>query len=84
MEMSHWGWEGLSDRDWLDDSEFPNGWYPCVCPDCGNEFIGNKHRILCRICDNQTIEIFEQEYLRLLQVEIDHQKLKKLVENAKI
>lgn len=37
-------------RDWVEDFTLENGQYYCQCRDCGNQFIGYKRRIICKVC----------------------------------
>ncbi len=38
------------ERDWPEDANLENGQYSCRCYKCGNEFVGYKRRIACKIC----------------------------------
>ena len=40
-------------RSFPEDSKYENGGYinSCVC--CENEFMGHKHRIICKICQDE-------------------------------
>lgn len=39
-------------RDWPDDFPDENGKYMHKCFQCDSEFIGHKHRLICRACDD--------------------------------
>jgi hypothetical protein len=39
-------------RDWTGDYAHENGNYMCVCATCGEQFFGNKCRVICRVCAN--------------------------------
>ena len=41
-----------SSRDWSEDFENENGNYQNKCPQCKRFFMGNKHRITCKVCSN--------------------------------
>lgn len=43
-------------RDWPSDFEYENGNYFCNCVTCHKEFVGNKHRFVCRVCDNSMLK----------------------------
>ena len=42
--------------DFPEDSEEENGNYENRCMECGNLFIGNKHRYLCKKCDDKVMK----------------------------
>lgn len=39
-----------SERDWPEDFSQENGNYSCTCHKCGEEFIGYKRRVICKLC----------------------------------
>ncbi len=40
----------LTSRDWTEDFKYENGMYGNKCIKCGQEFIGYKRRLICKIC----------------------------------
>ncbi len=42
-------------QDFPEDADQENGNYANLCL-CGQTFIGNKHRIICKLCDNRDKE----------------------------
>jgi len=40
----------LISRDWTEDFKYENGMYGNKCVKCGQEFIGYKRRLICKIC----------------------------------
>jgi hypothetical protein len=38
------------ERDWPEDSNQENGNYMNQCVFCKKDFIGNKHRVICKKC----------------------------------
>lgn len=37
-------------RSWPEDFPHENGNYTCKCCHCGEEFIGHKRRVTCKLC----------------------------------
>lgn len=40
----------FNERSYPEDFEFENGQYYIKCNDCGLDFMGNKHRFVCKKC----------------------------------
>ncbi len=38
-------------RDWKEDAALENGNYYCICGRCGEQFLGHKRRVICKVCD---------------------------------
>ena len=38
-------------NDWTEDFADENGQYLGNCFQCGNGFVGHKHRMICKLCD---------------------------------
>jgi len=38
------------DGDWVEDFTHENGNYQNLCTKCGNEFMGHKRRVICKVC----------------------------------
>ena len=48
-------------RDWTDDFVHENGNYLCTCWQCHREFAGNKHRMICKVCDtSMLVKVFRK------------------------
>jgi len=43
-------------QSYQEDYDHDNGQYMHVCTRCGRDFIGNKHRVLCKECDSGEAE----------------------------
>lgn len=37
-------------KDWTEDFVYENGYYENKCRSCGETFMGNKHRMICKEC----------------------------------
>jgi len=42
--------------NWPEDYEKENGNYENICSRCGNHFLGNKHRFVCKLCSTKTVK----------------------------
>ncbi len=40
----------FAERSWPGDFHYENGHYECICADCGEHFVGQKGRVICRTC----------------------------------
>jgi len=38
-------------RDFPEDATHENGRYYVVCQRCGEQFIGHKRRVICKVCE---------------------------------
>lgn len=47
-------------KNWPEDYDQENGNYQNKCSDCGEMFMGNKHRFLCKECDIPSIRFWER------------------------
>jgi hypothetical protein len=45
-----------SERDFPEDAPYENGNYENICCNCGKHFLGNKHRVICKLCDHPVEE----------------------------
>lgn len=50
------------DRDWTEDRNFENGNYCSTCCKCGKQFIGQKRRVICKICSEAPVSTEEKLY----------------------
>ena len=49
-----------SPKNWPEDFPTENGNYTCICCICDQEFIGNKHRVICKECaENGNKAVFD-------------------------
>lgn len=51
-------------RNWPDDYKYENGNYQNKCGKCSNHFLGNKHRVRCRVCTEENVR---ERILKLIQ-----------------
>lgn len=42
-------------RSWPEDATHENGNYYCSCCVCGRQFTGHKRRVLCKVCNAETV-----------------------------
>lgn len=42
-----------TERDYPEDYAQDNGYYRCLCYNCGKRFSGNKHRVVCKVCSSK-------------------------------
>jgi len=47
-------------KNWPEDYNQENGCYQIQCHDCGELFVGNKHRIWCKECDIPSKRFWER------------------------
>ena len=43
----------VSERDFPEDRKHENGNYCCICFRCGEQFIGYKRRVRCKVCSGK-------------------------------
>ena len=47
----------MSEYDFPEDFDQENGNYENQCVRCGHKFMGNKNRILCKVCDDKSLTL---------------------------
>jgi len=68
---------GNGSGDWPEDFPFENGNYTNDCSECGQRFMGNKHRFICKKCSTAEMTVNSQRYKELLEIEMKYEKLDK-------
>lgn len=48
-----------SARSWPEDYEQENGQYENICCICKERFLGNKHRVVCKECHQEEIQVLK-------------------------
>ncbi len=46
----------IGERDWTEDLAYENDNYYGECAICGNDFLGHKRRVICKVCAQEQLD----------------------------
>ena len=47
-------WQEVYDRSYPEDAHLENGNYVNTCCICGEQFVGHKRRVVCKLCHEES------------------------------
>lgn len=53
--------------NWTEDFPHENGNYMNVCRECGNEFLGHKRRVVCKLCFSKPTTMNTEQVLDIIK-----------------